>query len=59
MAQATIYAKWINAKLKETVVEDLLEDLKSGLVLYELLGELSGEDLVKVVGKPSKVRSKS
>jgi hypothetical protein len=35
--------------------DDLVEGLKSGVLLYHLLEELSGESLVKEVGKLSKV----
>jgi len=54
--QLLVYTRWINAKLapRGIQVKDLLQDLKSGIVLYELLSELSGDDLKKE-GTPSKV----
>lgn len=53
--QKAVYTKWVNIKLQPRQFEkitNLNEDLKSGVLLFNLLEELSHE---KINGKLSKV----
>ena len=53
--QHALIKKWINSKLAPRSIEvgDIQEDLKTGVVLYNLLEVLSGVSLGEVVGKLS------
>jgi hypothetical protein len=54
--QKAVYTTWVNIKLQHRNLQlsNLNEDLKSGVLLYNLLEELSHE---KIEGKLSKVRT--